>query len=98
MHKKTIHIVLILKPGESKRPERLVCVDVWCKRTMATVNREIDVKLENNQGIHWSDVPEDVTVIEHKCRGCPRMYHIYTPQTARAKAETMDIINEQSVV
>lgn len=92
------NVVLILAPGESQRPKRLRCVNSYCGRTMMTVNREVALTLEDNKGIHWADVPDDVTVVEHKCRGCNYCYRIYTPETPKAKAELNTMIQAGNVV
>lgn len=91
-------VVVILVPGESVRPVRLKCIFMHCGRTMMMVNRDVELVLENNKGIHWSDVPQDVTVIEHKCRGCDYYYKIYTPETKQAVRELNTVINKPSVV
>lgn len=82
--KHPVHIVYILKPGEGIRPHKLRCENPYCRRVMFTLNREIETTITDSQGIHWADTPEDVTVIEHKCRGCEYIYHIYTPEIAAA--------------
>jgi hypothetical protein len=78
-----VWVVIILAAGESAQPRRLVCENPNCGRTMMTVNR-MGVVLLNNKGVHWRDLPADVTVIEHKCRGCEHYYKIYTPETVEA--------------
>jgi hypothetical protein len=59
---------------------------------MMAVNREVALTIEDNKGIHWGDLPEDVTVIEHKCRGCDYYYKIYTPETISASKELSTMI------
>jgi hypothetical protein len=59
---------------------------------MAKVNRQTQLILTDNQGVHWSDIPEGVTVFEHKCRGCDYYYKIYTPDSEEAYALAHDII------
>jgi len=85
-------VVIILAPGQSMRPKRLRCTFVHCGRTMMAVNREVAVVLANNKGVHWGDLPEDVTVIEHKCRGCEHYYKIYTPETVNASNQLNTMI------
>lgn len=91
-------VVIILAPGESIAPRRLKCIFVYCGRTMMTVNRKVALTIENNKGIHWADLPDDVTVIEHKCRGCDYYYKIYTPETAEASDELGTMIGAKNVV
>lgn len=95
-------VVVILAKGESIRPIRLKCIYHHCGRTMMRVNRDVALVLDNNKGIHWSDVPDDVTVVEHKCRGCDYYYKIYTPETVKAeqdlKVEFDTVINKPLVV
>jgi hypothetical protein len=59
---------------------------------MMAVNRDVSLVIDNNKGVHWADVPDDVTVIEHKCRGCDYYYKIYTPETIRASKELSTMI------
>ncbi len=96
--KPKLDIVIILASGDSQRPHRLHCIYPYCGRTMLSVNRDIALVLEDNKGIHWADLPEDITVIEHKCRGCGYFYRIYTPQTVVAKAEVESMLKNESVV
>lgn len=91
-------VVVILAPGVSRRPQRLHCVFKFCRRTMMTVNRDVAFVLEDNKGVHWADVPDDVTIIEHKCRGCDYYYKIYTPETLLASNELKAVINAPKVV
>lgn len=92
------NVVVILAPGESTRPVKLKCIYPFCGRTMMAVNRDVALVLDNNKGVHWSDVPDDVTVIEHKCRGCDYYYKIYTPRTELASDELNGMMATQSVV
>ena len=87
-------VVVMLKAGESIRPIGLKCVYVYCRRTMMKVNRDVELVLDNNKGLHWSDVPDDITVIEHKCRGCDFYYKIYTPKTLKASEELVERLNK----
>lgn len=91
-------VVIILAPGESKRPERLKCIFEYCGRTMMAVNRDVALVIKDNKGVHWGDLPADVTVVEHKCRGCDYYYKIYTPETVKARAELSTMIEGQHVV
>lgn len=91
-------VVVILASGESVRPKRLKCVFIHCGRTMMAVNRDVSLVIENNKGVHWADLPDDVTVIEHKCRGCDYYYKIYTPETVKAGKELSTMIEAQNDV
>ena len=92
------NVVIILAAGESVRPKRLRCRFEHCGRTMMAVNRDVALVLEDNKGVHWADLPDDVTVVEHKCRGCDYYYKIYTPETAAARAELNTMIQGTHVV
>lgn len=93
-YRKPHYITIILKAGQSQRPEKLICRYKWCNRQMMRVNRPIAHELDNCRGIHWREVPEDVTVVEHKCRGCDYYYYIYTPETKRAEQAAVEAIAE----
>lgn len=88
-------VVILLAPGESIKPERLKCVFEFCGRTMMTVNRKILITIKDSKGVHWADLPDDVTVAEHKCRGCDYYYKIYTPSTDKASQELNTMIEGQ---
>lgn len=87
-------IVYILASGAGTRPHKIRCENVYCRRTMMTINREIEHTIKNSKGIHWADTPDEVTVVEHKCRGCEYVYRIYTPENPAASLETMNSLNE----
>lgn len=92
------NVVIILAPGESVRPKRLRCIFEHCGRTMMAVNRDVAITIKDNKGVHWADLPDDVTVVEHKCRGCDYYYKIYTPETQQAKVELNTMIQAGNVV
>lgn len=92
------YVVVILAEGESQRPRRLLCVNNYCRRTLLMVNRDVKLVIDNNKGVHWSDLPEDVTVIEYKCRGCDFYYKIYTPETSEARRNLNTMIDTKSNV
>lgn len=87
-------VVILLAAGESIRPIRLNCSNVmYCNyRRLQMVNRTVRMMLVGNKGIHWSDVPSGVTVLEIKCHACGWYYKIYTPDSERAYDETRAII------
>lgn len=91
-------VVVILAPGASIRPQKFRCIFKFCGRTMMTVNRDVAIVLDDNKGVHWADLPDDVTVIEHKCRGCDYYYKIYTPETVQAGADIKAMLVGESVV
>jgi len=91
-------VVIILAPGVSQQPKRLKCVFMHCGRTMMAVNRAVALTIDDNKGVHWRDLPDDVTVIEHKCRGCDYYYKIYTPETVKASKELGTMIEAHNNV
>lgn len=91
-------VVVLLAPGESQRPVKLHCVFKFCRRTMMTVNRDVELVIEDSKGIHWADVPSDVTVVEHKCRGCDYYYKIYTPANSRANDKIQTMLDGENAV
>lgn len=94
------NVVILLKGGETINPIRLACVNKMnCYHPfMMKVNREIAAVIEDNKGIHWSDIPDDVTVIEHKCRSCDYYYKIYTPRTVKAESAVKTMLESEAVV
>lgn len=91
-------VVVTLKSGENVRPVGLKCIYPFCRRTMLKVSRDVDMVIDNNKGIHWSDIPDDVTVVEHKCRGCDHYYKIYTPSTASAQQALQRAVNNELTI
>lgn len=88
------HVVILLAPGESIRPVRLLCQNLlYCEyRRLMMVNRMVLMVLVDNLGIHWSDVPEGVTISEIKCHACGWYYKIYTPDSNAALHNARAII------
>lgn len=96
--KPKVDVVVLLAAGESRRPKGMRCVYPYCGRRFARINRDVELVLEDNKGVHWADLPDDVTVFEHKCRGCNYLYRIYTPKTVAAKDETQAMLESKSNV
>lgn len=91
-----VWVVVTLKPGENVRPVGLKCIYPFCRRTMMKVSRDVELVIDHNKGLHWSDLPDDVTVVEHKCRGCDYYYKIYTPATPDAETELLRAVNNKA--
>lgn len=88
-------VVILLKPGETRRPEKLRCE--WCHRLLFMVNKEVLLVIKDNKGIHWSELPADITVVEYKCRGCDYYYKVYTPQNDKAAQQALEVMEGSSV-
>lgn len=96
--KQPTFIVYVLAAGAGTRPHKIRCENIYCRRVMMTINRDIEHVIKNSKGIHWADTPDEVTVVEHKCRGCEHVYRIYTQENQVAYDKTMDSLNEAGSV
>lgn len=90
-------VTILLSPGENIRPAPLFCANVYCGRRLFNVSRDVQVTIHSCRGIHWSDAPSDVTVVEVKCHHCKTYHYLYTPESLRAAA-AMETALEHAIV
>lgn len=88
------NVVVLLEHG-NRAPIMLLCVNPFCRhRAMMKVNHDIKITIQDSQGVHWADLPDNVTVVEHRCRGCGYQYKIYTPDTEASAEEVLTAMSE----
>lgn len=92
------YITILLAPGENLRPMPLFCINVYCGYRLFNVSRETQAVLNDCRGIHWTDVPEDVTVVEVKCHSCKHYYYVYTPESLVSAIAMQDQLDNANVI